>query len=442
MQRNCISIDDLKVLLRGNLPEPVENKYSGSNLDKVIEHHEDLVKELILKARTVTAHWLKAAAMQAYNMKSLEAKLFGDRMHDALSYIAAKAKSMSSGAKLSPSVHRLAIILKETKEGSPPSCPAIAPARSRSSQEIVTRSIARSSSSQEIVTISPVKPKSARNSGPDSRDDIMALYGADPGKPLLGSVADARKLSVQISLSSEDGDARHAAASSTITRPSPKGATEDPKFKQYLDSGRRRMVRVFANGKILEATMTKGEGAFAVAKFPDEDPIDTEMPNMLLNEVPFVKKRPAGPMKAKAMKAMKAMKTSKKKDDDAELGDDDEDEGGEEDEEGKKGEAEEEKDEAEEEKDEEDEAAKEEEPEAEDSPVEKKEYLKMYYKNSNSFGIRQKFGSKRQIFNISNKTWKKQDLEKVADEALGRLHGGHGEAETKTWAKNQTHPAR
>ena len=64
---------------------------------------------------------------------------------------------------------------------------------------------------------------------------------------------------------------------------------------------------------------------------------------------------------------------------------------------------------------------------------EPKLYCKMFYKNSNGFGIRQLFGGKKQVISLCRKSASKVDLENIADRALERLHGGGDEEDVKIW---------
>jgi hypothetical protein len=67
----------------------------------------------------------------------------------------------------------------------------------------------------------------------------------------------------------------------------------------------------------------------------------------------------------------------------------------------------------------------------------KKEYAKMWYKNSFSFGIRQKFGEKRQIMNIGGKSCNKAKLtlERISDRVIDMMtNGGMSEADAKAQA--------
>jgi hypothetical protein len=55
-----------------------------------------------------------------------------------------------------------------------------------------------------------------------------------------------------------------------------------------------------------------------------------------------------------------------------------------------------------------------------------KTYQKLWYKNSFSFGVRQKFGAKSQIFGVGGKrcTMSKEELGAVADEAIVSMEAG------------------
>ena len=59
---------------------------------------------------------------------------------------------------------------------------------------------------------------------------------------------------------------------------------------------------------------------------------------------------------------------------------------------------------------------------------------KMFYKSTNSYGIRQQHGDKRQIFSICKKGTHLVDLTAIADQALAKLAAGAGEDVVKGWA--------
>ena len=63
----------------------------------------------------------------------------------------------------------------------------------------------------------------------------------------------------------------------------------------------------------------------------------------------------------------------------------------------------------------------------------------LWYKNTHSVGIRQKFGEKKQIFSFGGRTStkSKEDLISLGDECVRKLNGGMSEGEVKSWAQEQ-----
>ena len=63
----------------------------------------------------------------------------------------------------------------------------------------------------------------------------------------------------------------------------------------------------------------------------------------------------------------------------------------------------------------------------------------MWYKNSSSVGIRQKFGKKQQAFSFGGRksSLTKEALLELGDECVRKLNGGMSEADVKSWVKEQ-----
>ena len=443
--RNAIDKDELVKLLRGNLPHPDDKKYGCSEMDSVVENHQELILEMAQRCPNITAKLLRDGAIDAYKMKPWECKMFADRMHDALAYCRAKSKSMTSGKKLQPAVYHIAKALR----GPPVKTDAADASQKRKSR---------------------TQPQLALQDGPEvkvareesSRAAILALYGMKEAgsSTAIEKPSSSRRLAEQLTISSDDTDLdlfSRPAASKTGS------AGSAPSYKEYLDSGLLCLVRLHKDGRVQKAKMAEGPAGFALATFPGEAAIATELPNMMLT-VKSEKGNKA--MKAKkAMKTMKAMKTKgamkamkkkpnkkkkSKKGDDAEDALDDEE--GEE-EEAEDEEAEHPDEEIEEEKGEDEEEEEEEEKDKEVHPVPPahpaaegagsfdKRYGKMWYKAASSFGIRQRFLAKKQIFTVAHPagSWTKARLEKIADEAIRKLEvHGLGEGAVKDWVFEQT----
>ena len=66
-------------------------------------------------------------------------------------------------------------------------------------------------------------------------------------------------------------------------------------------------------------------------------------------------------------------------------------------------------------------------------------YRREYYKRNNSWGVNQKFASKRQIFSVggigAGKT--KAALKKIVDKAIQKMEKGASEESAKEWAQGE-----
>ena len=64
-------------------------------------------------------------------------------------------------------------------------------------------------------------------------------------------------------------------------------------------------------------------------------------------------------------------------------------------------------------------------------------YRSEYYKKNNSWGVKQCFASRRQIFSIGGLYTRKSKaaLKKIVDKAIEKMENGASEEDTKIWAK-------
>ena len=174
---------------------------------------------------------------------------------------------------------------------------------------------------------------------------------------------------------------------------------QPPKYKQYFDSHKLCMVRLWSDGSMERASMLKTSTGFAKAVFSDGSEMLTECPNLLLEppkkqesnkrkRVGTVQKKPAtknqepalAPCVATRIKAVLPVADA-----------------------------------------------------AEEAAT--KRYVSMWYKNANAFGIRRKFGDSKQIFSFGGKGKEKESLARVAAEALAKLHSGLLEEDVCQWAR-------
>jgi len=71
--------------------------------------------------------------------------------------------------------------------------------------------------------------------------------------------------------------------------------------------------------------------------------------------------------------------------------------------------------------------------------VQSKWYAVLYYKRTESIGLRRKFGNKSQSIGFGGKVHKKTErwLRGIADECLRKLHRGDSEETVKLWADGE-----
>ena len=172
--------------------------------------------------------------------------------------------------------------------------------------------------------------------------------------------------------------------------------------------------RLHSDMQIERATMVEGASGFALAQFGDQDPIETELPNLLLKSaVPPVRKRPAravGDERPHGHRHGAAEPLA------AVVG--------------------------------------EEHPHGEGEPLAAapdsfldgpalRRYQKMWYKHCHAFCIRQKFHAQKQIFQFRGKTEAvKPALEAIADEVIAKMESGElSEEAGKEWAQTRASEA-
>ena len=428
-KRNAISVEEMVKVYRANMREPNERFYASSDMEKVVANHESLLLDIATKTPNSTAKFFEKAAAKAYSIKPHAAGLLGRQLHEALSFCRAKKKCMTTGKKLTTAVKAVAVALGAIVMENPA---GDADAEANGADvAILSKRKSSSSMGDDGPTRRRMKSEAPQATMYPSRYDIMASYGVKPEdkvrslqrNPTISSDNSVELVEPLADGGSDDDNGGTAAnlpdkASSVGGRVGPAG-DKCIAPKEYMAG--RDWVRVHPGGAIEKAVVKPGPKGFALAYWPESnDPVETEMPNVLLDIEVATK-----PVKAKkAMKAMKAMKDRRRfrmrmkakaaKDSDAN------------------------------EEEEEEEGVP---PSPAPAPAAasttppppepKRTYLHMWYKNSHAYGIRQKFLDKKQIGCVSNKLKSQAFLELIADEAIRKLESGQGEIEVMMWAKSK-----
>jgi hypothetical protein len=339
--------------------------------------------------------------MSSLELCSIVAKLLG-----LISFCRGTASRMLTSAKLSPKVRGVAKVFADSPDHREIAASSGDRSRSRSkgdiaktptpkkltdkpdtpvqSKESIYKMYTESFSSTGISTPSPKRARASMDDLPSSQEveSILSSPGmlspkhlhSEGGSPLAGREVAALVSQSQMKLN----------------------------CKGCVNAAELCMQRV-VGGQVENAKMTQGNYGFMIAQYHGELAFYTEIPNLIaapMRATPIQKKPSAAPNKkpAAAEKHSESDASGAPGSPDSDL--------------------------------EESEDAV---PEREDA-VPERTYSKMWYKNYNSFGIRQKFDPKKQIFNLRATGASKEHLSDIADTLIDALEKGLAESECKSYA--------
>jgi len=121
MGRTAALIDSkqLSNILREEYPDapPSDASLAIVDADEVVAQFEDLILSCLQASRDIPESLFAAAAKLAFAWESPKCKLFETKMVQAISFCKVKAKSASSGKKLSESVNRVVQMLRSMDAG-------------------------------------------------------------------------------------------------------------------------------------------------------------------------------------------------------------------------------------------------------------------------------------------------------------------------------------
>jgi len=246
---NTASVSEVAKLIRLNMREVGED-YSNIDVEVVINAYKPFLLDLVRTTPRPSKTLLVQALSIAGFPKHVAGNFWAQRMVDCVSYVKTKAKSMTSGVKLSEGVKDILQALRDSdqKLGGPPSLTLPIASPPRSSSSLLTSSTAKF---DNILFQSP----------PPKKTDIEKLYcGIKPDSPAI-------------------------TAEILVVEDSPK-----ERGIQMVDNELCAVVRLLPDGTKIQAAMREGPEGFALAKFESAE-FETEIPNILM--IPALKKRPA-----------------------------------------------------------------------------------------------------------------------------------------------------
>jgi len=411
--KNMASAADLAKVIRGNLSfldtETIDP-------DRFCEKHEELIIDCLYITRRPTESLVAAAAGLCFSdSQPFECKAFAQRLCSAVSMCREKAKSATSGKKLSRSVFNIIKVLEKVKDttlGQSLLSKARALQRRRSDEDVQVAQqpvplTSPGSTSSSVPLTSPgstwssvplTNPSSSSSSSTEvSRLSVFALYGLT-AEPMAKSSAVITVEESPVRISQDE-----AAVAKAV---------------YFYDASQNTFIKAVGDA-IEKASMSTGADGFCDAKFTHET-IKTDLPNIMIFPVmkkPSTKKKPAAAEMKRPAAAPKGHKRPLEENvQEPEVVDE---EGGET------------------EEVEQDPVFELEQDAVLETPVAERRYGVMYYKANNKVGIRRKFDKKNQAFQFGHPNKSKEELEAIGEEVADLMAKGMSEEQGIAWAKEK-----
>jgi len=303
--KNSASIDMYVKVIRSNLPAFGQD-YLKPSLDQVAADYYDFLDELLDKTPRPTKDLLFKGCKTVHPEAAAEdINAWANKMLEVLVHLRGKAKTSTSMVRINPKIKLLVKKLKKMKQ-----CDlSPSPEQDRCPGSTKGSLTSRSSSGVSLDNDNPSTSLSSKA----SKHEVYAAYGiTNVPKMLATDVIEITESQEEPLLESKQTKAGEISL-------------------QWYDAAANCLKRKLKDGTQMKAFMSEGKNGFLMATFLDEDPIETEVPNMVL--LPTVMKRPSCRKKPAAYKRpSKKAKTTHDdgeeeddRDEDAEHDDDDDD---------------------------------------------------------------------------------------------------------------------
>ena len=274
---NSASPDDLVKVFRSHLPAGLDKKYLEHDPEQIVANYEEVISDILLRTPRPTKGLLSQTATRAWqDVKASEADAWSERICKDVSYCYSKRLQVTTGVRLSAPVRR---IIQQINKNCFKSKKDPAPAK---------RPLLPHDSSPKAAPKKAAKTEKAP-AGQMSAADLLKMYTLEPlpssNDPQIVEVDSASEIS-------EESDQMKEPANNAA------GSAEGQGL-QFWDSSKLCMVRS-KEGKKVYAKMSEGEGGFLLAQFEgDANPVQTEVPNLVLHGAGMVpEKRPGAAKKA------------------------------------------------------------------------------------------------------------------------------------------------
>ena len=262
------------------LPMALET-YLQPNPEDVAFIHEQIIAEMLTRSAMPTQSWITSAVLKTYQIVgSSEAKSFGQQMAQSCQYCFRKILQVTIG-KMSGAMRR---ILRAISSAKMPQSPG--------DMLIHNAALKRKATNENIGNASHSKRKPLQRAGhlysnsnmltPKKASSTAQLYASMLYNAGSFSKVSGDDSSIASAVSSDDDILPHASSSSKVDSvPLPTTTSTSGKVAHWYDPAHKSLVR---HGK----TLVNGR---RIATFAGGEPLVTEVPNVLLKQPQFNKKR-------------------------------------------------------------------------------------------------------------------------------------------------------
>lgn len=284
--------------LRANVKNLEDESWSSTDIECVVDKYQELLMDLLKCGCKPTVRLLSAGAKVAFAADDVKGRMFAERIVCAISYCRKKAKSMTSGKKLS---HGVKVVIKALRESHGQRSPAPGAPLWKGARKLAKRYSEASEQSaprvehcskkartvdgeqQGIKHVAQTKDQSSASSSScyDARLSVLALYGG--ADKTLPTADDAVSLSSSIQELEEDmiDEGPSLYDEDDMVTEGKAQQTAGLLFSQYTDCRKGVLVRDYGFRKE-EAKMVPGSSGFAKAIFENGDEEESEVPNAFL----------------------------------------------------------------------------------------------------------------------------------------------------------------
>ena len=441
-----ITMEECCNLLKPHAASISLGEWKTDTEDEVVEQFGSFFLAVAASSSRLNAGLVAKAASTVTQLPPGDASLFGNKMSKSFSL--ASKRSKGSGARQSNVMGQMIKIMK--KKGQPPALsrsPSVDSSLPRLSPKTVCSSPEAPHLPESIPDAEGDVPDDEVNVSDDEGDDDPAERELPSPKfpaPIFKDPLTILREVSGIKPKAKPGPKTKAASSNETPTMDVLSSQEElinasppslPKIKsKYVDATTFKMVLVLEDNSLAELPLEEGSTGFAECTYGGSK-IISEMPNLVLQSKHSRKdggepahkssKRDAESKKtSKKTSKQTSAKTSKKRpatyladgeDEEYRQGEEEEEAG----EEGTKCET------------------MEYEGDISEASKDRPRYLIMHYKKNNSWGLRQKFGEKRQIMCVCKSKAPPASVEGIARECLVKLNAGEEPEKVKVWSKEQ-----